>query len=100
MQSETETSEYRIEAAPEPITARSLIDQERALTQQKAGVITALLKEREQLNKHTAERLVGIAGELKALGWHRAKAAKGTVATAPKAPRKPRQKKVPSAPPA
>jgi len=54
---------------------KTLLEQEAELAKAKAKAITDLLDERVALSKTTAARLDAIAGELKALGWHRTRTA-------------------------
>jgi len=54
---------------------KTLLEQEAELAKAKAKAITDLLDERVALSKTTAARLDAIAGELKALGWHRTRLA-------------------------
>jgi len=54
---------------------KTLLEQEAELAKAKAKAITDLLDERIALSKNTAARLDAIAGELKALGWHRTRIA-------------------------
>ncbi len=52
-----------------------LLQQEAELAKAKAKAIQDLLAERIALADSTAKRLDAIAGELKALGWHRSRVA-------------------------
>lgn len=54
----------------------SLLEQKEALARATQERIGALLAEREQLALDTEARLKAIAEELKALGWHRSRAAR------------------------
>jgi hypothetical protein len=49
--------------------SKELLEKEKALAEEKAAHIKALLDERETLIKSTEERIVAIGEELKALGY-------------------------------
>jgi hypothetical protein len=55
---------------------KSLLDLKRELEQKTVAQIEALLQERVDLVESRDKRLQEIASELKALGWHRTRAAK------------------------